>query len=115
MASRMGPVRFWCPDLCPTTIHDWDQVTPSAVVFDSQGRLGALEADALHWYQPPARESVQDVILPRSQGPAYVRRSSPQRPPPPMAIARAADGQTLVVTRGSEVLLVAGARRSSGG
>jgi eukaryotic-like serine/threonine-protein kinase len=125
-----SPLRLWGgPGRCPVSVQAWDQVRPSSVGFDARGRLIAIEADAIRWFEPPALSPVQVVELrspgrrlddrrsPRAdrgktegpQGPTSARADGKaeglQGPGLPRFAIRSPDGRTLVVSRPNGLFL----------
>ena len=106
-----APLRLWeGPDHCPRA---WDQVKPASVGFDGQGRLFALESDAIRWFKPPDSNPVAEVEFPSSPpffpgrpgfgqgpGPRPDRKGEPpSNRPSSRIVARTPDGRTLVIAR----------------
>ena len=105
-------LRLWeGPDHCPRA---WDQVKPWSVGFDGRGRLFALEADALRWFEPADGRLVAEFEIPSvspgrpnlNQGPRPDRKGEA---PPGRAFSRVAartpDGRTLLISRPSGPLV----------
>jgi serine/threonine protein kinase/WD40 repeat protein len=123
-----GSLRFWGgPGRCPPSLQSWEQVRPSSIGFDDRGRLVALDARGLRWFQPPLAEMLEEARLPdprpwgrpsrkgdntprkgegsprKGEGPPRKGEGAP--PSPVGGLARSRDGRTLAFARGSEVLL----------
>jgi hypothetical protein len=82
-------------------------VRAGALAFDAGGRLLALGPDALLCLGADGRELAR-VALPRASGRGGFARGGGGAPPPPTGrMARSADGRTIVLTRGRDVLLSA--------
>jgi eukaryotic-like serine/threonine-protein kinase len=107
----LAPLRLWeGPGRCPPSVEAWDQVRPSSVGFDDQGRLFTLESDAVRWYLPPSREPVEEVALPPVD--LDPRPSGPQRKPDSPSprttagmVARSASGRAILLGRMDGYLL----------
>ena len=107
-------LRIWGgPGRCPPSVQVWDQVRPSSVGVDGQGRLITIEPDALRWFQPPNPIPVAEVELPSASGrPDDRRGNKPDRkgePPPNPTFARITsrtpDGRTLLINRQNGLLI----------
>jgi serine/threonine protein kinase/WD40 repeat protein len=130
VASREESLRLWHAGECPTIPRVLSGVLASAASFDAQGRLETLETSdgrilnrypRLERQGPPEGDSrvgkiltatpTESVELPHLQD---RRPRNPARPPggPPMgfgfgfvSMTRSRGGQTLVLTRGSEIFI----------
>ena len=105
-----GPLRLWAhPGSSPADVTGWDRVRPSAVGFDSEGSLVALEARGLRWYRPPDPTPLAEADdfrwNPRTGG----RGDAPPPGGPPgrfsdRALARSRDGRAFALIRGGDIL-----------
>ncbi len=102
MASNEGEVRLWTTGRCPTTARAVESLRANALAFDARGRLLAQGRDALLWLGEDGRELARSG-LPRT--PARGPRGGDPLPATSGRIARSADGRTIALTRGRDVLL----------
>src|SRR6185312_340525 len=86
----------------------WDLVRPTSIGFDDQGRLFALESDALRWFLPTSSEPVATVAVP----PVEIEQSDDRRRPGPQrkgegspartggfVMARSPNNRALIIAR----------------
>ncbi len=107
MAAREGEVRLWTTGRCPTTARPLEAARGAgALTFDAEGRLLVQGRDELLWLAEDGR-TLADAPLPRPTMRGQRVGNPSSRPPNPWSgrIARSADGRTIAMTRGSEVLL----------
>jgi WD40 repeat protein len=118
-----GEIRRWSPGTghTPARVIDAPDVRPIALAFDPKGLLLVQEADRLAWLSA-VDNVIREVDLPAPVG--FVRSSDTRQGIPPMPvtgrneprpgsnispgadrIARSADGRTLAMVRGIEILL----------
>ena len=104
MAGYDGEVRLWSSGLCPTTARAVESVRANALAFDAAGRLLAQDRDQLLWLAEDGRQLAR-AALPKAMVRGPRGGIFPSLPPTSGRIARSADGRTLAMTRGTEVLL----------
>ncbi len=103
MATNDGEVRLWTTGHCPTTARSVDSLRANALAFDAKGLLIAQGRDALLWLDDGGRE-VARAALPKAVARGGQRGGDPTASTSGR-IARSADGRTIVMTRGRDILL----------
>ncbi len=128
-------LRLWTSGRCPSSAHMLASPHASAVAFDNQGRLAAIQADGIDWLDPNSDILQTQSHLPLTTNPSTEprrplnllpallaglanwapglpfelgRRSGPsggRRSPYWTPTASSANGQVLVMARGSDVYL----------
>lgn len=116
MAFPDSQPRFWAVGSCPTSLPSWSETRASGLVFDDQGRLVLVSSRGVSVVEPPdpANLSVSPEELRDPASPFFRPSSSADGSGGPrrtsnrgygVALASTADGRTLAMTRGFEVLL----------
>jgi serine/threonine protein kinase/WD40 repeat protein len=105
----MAPAKLWQPVRCPTTAQPLDAPTPSAVAFDTQGRLVALAGNDLVVFEDhEQRGTPRTIALDEPHLPDPLWRG---RPVPAdflrqaQSLGRSPDGRRLAVVRLNQILL----------
>ncbi len=105
MAFGNEPVRVWNPEQCATTIHVRDDVAPTALAFDDQGRLAAF-GDSLQWLpNPEGQAEGAPIELPLDGGGLGRGRMPSELARRFQSITTARDGHTLFLTRYNEIFV----------